>query len=210
MSTPTPAATARGLVTNATKGAVSGSGGALQTHDYVSNNTKVQIETAGYFNTVRDLLKVGDTINVAGDLDGTPFISAYVVAANTAGQDVTITEMAAITQNVKQVLSVRVPVLGTASTHYIVSPIAGSITKVLGVSNGNGANSTGTITVSVPTTGAIATLPFPSGYTAGAAIEDSTITAHTALAAGGVITVATDGGGDGAGEVVVTLEITPD
>lgn len=208
MATPTPAATEYGFVTNGTKGATSGTGGALQSHDYVSNNTKNQIEAAGYFNPVAEYLKVGDTINIAGDLDGTPFISSYVVASVPANGDVTITEQAAITQNVKQVLSVRVPVLGTASTHYIVCPIAGEISQVLGVSNGNGAASSGTITVSVPTTGAVATLPFTSGYTAGAKVEDLTITEH-ALAAGAVITVATDGGGDGTGEVIVTLEITP-
>jgi hypothetical protein len=90
----------------------------------------------------------------------------------------------------------------------VVTPIAGTISKVLGVSSGNGATATGTVTISVPTTGAIATLPFAAGYTAGTAVEDTTITAHT-LAANSVITVATDGGGDGAGEVIVTLQITP-
>lgn len=208
MPTPTPSALAYGFKTNGTKGAVSGSGGALQSHDFVTNNTKAQVETAGYFNPVAQFLKVGDTIFVAGDLDGTPFITSYVVASVPSGGDVTITENAAVTQNVKQVLTVRVPVLGTASSQYVVCPIAGAISKVLGVSNANGATATGTITITVPTTGAVATLPFLSSYTAGTMVEDTTITAHT-LAAKAVITVATDGGGDGTGEVLVTLEITP-
>lgn len=175
---------------------------------YATNDTKNTVEGAGYFNAAAEVLKVGAVIQVAGDLDGTPFHTSYVVSSND-GTTVAITEHASVTQNVLHALTVRVPVLGTASTHYVGSPVAGMITKVLGVSNANGAASTGTITVSVPTTGAIATLPFPSGYTAGAAVEDETITAHTALAAGGVITVATDGGGDGAGEVLVTLLISP-
>ena len=174
---------------------------------YTTNDTKATIEGAGYFNAAVAVLKKGAVIQAAGDLDGTPFHTSYVVSGND-GSAVTLTEHAAVTQNVKQVIAVRVPVLGTASTHYVASPIAGSISKVLGVSNANGATATGTVTVSVPTTGAIATLPFTSGYTAGTAVEDTTITAH-ALLANGVITVATDGGGDGTGEVIVTLEITP-
>lgn len=184
----------------------------IRAHSYVSNDGFATIEAAGYFNALRDkgLIKKGEPITVAGDRDGTPFLGIYVFASVPAigGGDVTITEAKAVTQNVKQVLTVRVPVLGTASTHYVVCPLAGAITKVLGVSNANGATATGTITVSVPTTGAVATLPFPSGYTAGSVIEDTTITAH-ALAEDAVITVATDGAGDGTGEVLVTLEITP-
>lgn len=182
--------------------------GAVSQFGYATNDTKATVEGANYFDGAADRLRAGDVIMVSGDLDGTPFHTSYIVASITAGV-VAITEHSAVTQNVKQIITVRVPVLGTASTHYAASPIAGSITKVLGVSNANGAAATGTVTVSVPTTGAIATLPFLSGYTAGAVIEDETITAHTALLENGVITVATDGTGDGTGEVIVTLEITP-
>ncbi|PZQ48891.1 MAG: hypothetical protein DI551_00745 [Micavibrio aeruginosavorus] len=207
MATPTPAALPNGFKTNSTKGAASGTG-ALSGHDYVSNDTKAQIETAGYFNTVRKFVRKGDSVLVTGDIDGTPFITMYIFSSVPTSGDILVTEMAAITQNVKQILTVRVPVLGTASTHYVATPVAGKISKVLGVSNANGATATGTITITVPTTGAIATLPFLSSYTAGAVIEDTTITTHT-LAAGAAITVATDGGGDGTGEVLVTLELTP-
>lgn len=177
-------------------------------YGYATNDTKATIEGANYFGGAAKHLQAGDIIHVSGDLDGTPFHTSYVVASNN-GTTVVLTEHAAVTQNVKQIITVRVPVLGTASTQYVASPIAGSITKVLGVSNANNGTGISTITVSVPTTGAIATLPFPSNYTAPAIIEDSTITAHVALAAGGLITVATDGTGDGAGEAIVTLEITP-
>lgn len=181
--------------------------GGQMLYGYTSNDTKAVIQGAGYFNNASTYLNVGDQIHVSGDLDGTPFHTSYVVSSNASGV-VAITEHSAVTQNVKQVITSRVTVLGTASTHYVVCPIAGAISKVLGVSNANGATATGTVTITVPTTGAIATLPFVSGYTAGTAVEDTTITAHT-LAANAVITVATDGGGDGTGEVIVTLEITP-
>lgn len=175
---------------------------------YATNDTKAMVEDTGYFNAAAKLLNVGDAIEVVGDLDGTPFKSGYTVSGNSGGV-VALTENSAVTQNVLQVVQVRVPVLGTASAHFVASPVAGSVSKVMGVSNANGASATGTVTVSVPGTGAIATLPFPAGYTAGSVIEDSTITPHLDLAAGGLITVAGDGGGDGTGEVIVTLVITP-
>lgn len=207
MATPDPSAASRGFKTNGTKGAVSGSGGALQTHDYVSNNAKVQIETAGYFNPVRDFLKVGDTINVAGDLDGTPFISSYVVATIPAGGDVTITEMAAITQNVLQVATVRVTALGTASNHYIPSPVAGSLTAVYGVSNGANGNASSTIGISIDG-GDKATLTFSDSYTAGTVVSDTEVDANT-LTLGEAITIDNNGEGDGTGEVTVLLVFTP-
>lgn len=174
---------------------------------YHSDDLKNAIEGANYFGGVAHIVEKGDVIQCSYDLDGTPGLASYVVSSND-GTTVVLTENDSVTQNVLQVLTVRVPVLGTASTHYIICPVAGAITGVDGVGNANGAVGTGTITVSVPTTGAIATLPFPSGYTAGAKISDTSITAHT-LAAGAVITVATDGTGDGTGETYVTLTVTP-
>lgn len=196
------------ITTEAYAGAVGGT--AIREHRYATNDTKAQIQVAGYFNTLRDrgLIGLGDIVIVAGDRDGTPFLSSYIFASVPATGNVTMTEHAAVTQNVKNVLTVRVPVLGTASTQYVVVPFAGSITRIDGVSSANGATATGTITVTVPTTGAIATVPFLSSYTAGARVGSGSITAHT-LAAGAVVTVATDGGGDGTGEVILTLELTP-
>lgn len=207
MATPTPAALKNGFKTEMTLGAVSGMSGTCRYHTHITNDTKVQVETAGYFNPVAEYINDGDVVVVSGDRDGTKWVSHYVVTKPGSG-DLTLTENAAVTQNPKHLLTVRVPVLGTASTHYVVVPFAGRVTEVLGACNANGAAATGTVTVSVPGTGAIATLPFAAGYVAGAAVEDTTITNHT-LAANAVITVATDGGGDGAGEVLVTLEITP-
>ena len=207
MATPTPSAAVDGFKTEITMGAVSGMTGTVKAHYYVTNDTKAQVQTAGYFNPVADYITDGDLIVVSGDRDGTKWHSSYVVTKPSSG-DLTVTEHAAITSNPNGTLQARLAVLGTASTAYVVVPFAGAISKVLGVSNANGATATGTVTITVPTTGAVATLPFLSSYTAGTAIEDTTITAHT-LAAGAVITVATDGGGDGTGEVIVTLQITP-
>ncbi len=191
-------------------GAVGGT--AINEHRYSTNDTKNAIETAGYFNDARDEghIRQGDLMLVAGDRDGTPFTAAYIFASVPAvgAGNVTITEMAAVTQNVEQVLTVRVPAMGTASTQYVVCPVAGSITSVDGVANANGSTSTATVTVTVPTTGAIATLPFTSGYVAGTKVSDVTITAHS-LDVGAVIALASDGGGDSAADVIVTLKVTP-
>ena len=207
MSTPTPSAALDGFKTELTLGAVASMTGTIKGHFHVTNDTKAQVETAGYFNPVADYITDGDLIFVAGDRDGTKWASSYIVTKPTSG-DLTVTEHAAITSNPNGTLNVRVTSLGTASTHYVAVPFAGEISKVLGVSNANGATATGTVTITVPTTGAVATLPFLSSYTAGTVIEDTTITAHS-LAANAIITVATDGGGDGTGEVIVTLQITP-
>lgn len=207
MATPTPAAALDGFKTENTLGAVASMTGTVKQHFHVTNDTKAQVQTAGYFNTVTDYITDGDLVVVSGDRDGTKWHSSYVITKPASG-DITLTEHAAITSNPNGTLQARIAVLGTASTAYVAVPFAGAISKVLGVSNANGATSTGTVTITVPTTGAVATLPFTSGYTAGSVVEDTTITAHS-LAANAIITVATDGGGDGTGEVIVTLQITP-
>lgn len=176
---------------------------------YKTNDTKAALETAGYFDlaVAAGFLEKGALLMVAGDLDGTPWHSSYTIASND-GTHATLTEAASVTQNSHQVIQATLAVLGTAETKYVVCPVAGSISKVLGVCNANGATADAAVTITVPTTGAIAALPFTSAYVAGTAVEDTSITAHT-LAAGAVVTVATDGGGTGAGAVVVTLLVTP-
>lgn len=184
-----------------------------QVFKYSTNDLLNDVVASGYFNSATAKLQKGDLILVAGDLDGTPFTTQVTVNSATAAATVTVVDLASATINFSQkyVLVVNVPAIGTAETVYVVAPIAGSVTKVYGVCDtaGAGSGGTSTITITVPTTGAIATLPFLQDTGAGAAIEDSSITAHTALLAGGVITIATDGTGSHTGGANVTLEITP-
>jgi hypothetical protein len=146
-------------------------------------------------------------------VDGTPFTTQLTVSSASAAATVTVTDLATATLNFssKYALNVTLVAVGTAETQYVVAPIPGMVTKVYGVLNisGLGSGGTSTVTITVPTTGAIATLPFLQDTAAGAVIEDTTITAHTALLAGGVIQVTTDGTGSHTGVCRVTLEITP-
>lgn len=184
-----------------------------QIFKYSTNDLLNAVSASGYFNDVTAKLHKGDLIIVAGDLDGTPFTTQLTVSSATGAATVTTTDLATATLSFAErvVLPVSVPAIGTAETIYVVSPVAGSVSYVGGVSHSNGAGSggTSTITVSVPTTGAIATLAFAQDYVAGTAVEDSSITAHVALAAGSVITIATDGTGSHTDAANVTIMITP-
>lgn len=180
--------------------------GGKMLYGYVTNDTKATIEGADYFNNASGYLQAGDVIMVSGDLDGTPFHTSYIVASITAGV-VAITEHAAVTQNVLQVVTSRVTALGTASNHYVVAPIAGEIVGVYGVSNAANGTAPSTIGINVDSVD-VATLSFGSSYSAGTQVTDASITAH-ALSAGEIITIDNNGEGDGTGEAIVTLVISP-
>lgn len=189
------------------------SAGTPQVFKYWTNDLLNAVTASGYFNADYAKFQKGDLIVVAGDLDGTPFTTQLTVSSATGATTVTTTDLASATIifSQKYMVSATLAAVGTAETTYITVPIAGSVTRVTGVVNANGAGSggTSTVTISVPTTGAIATLPFAQDYVAGTAVNDATITAHTALAADGVITVTTDGTGSHTGLCRVTLMITP-
>jgi hypothetical protein len=180
---------------------------------YKSDDLISTISGSGYFNSATGLLTKGDQIVVSGDQDGTPATTQLSVNSATAAATVTTVDLATATLTFQErvVVTASLTALGTSETIYVVSPVAGSVSYVSGVTNVNGAGSggTSTITLSVPTTGAIATLPFLQDVVAGTTINDSTITAHTALAAGGVMTLATDGTGSHTGRAFVTIQITP-
>lgn len=184
-----------------------------QVWKYSTNDLLNDVVASGYFNSAYAKMHKGDLIFVAGDLDGTPFTTQLTVSSASGAATVTTTDLASATISFAErvVLPVSMPAIGTGETLYVVSPVAGSVSYVGGVSHANGAGSggTSTITVSVPTTGAIATLAFAQDYVAGTAVEDSTITAHTALTAGGVITIVTDGTGSHTDAAIVTIMITP-
>lgn len=189
------------------------SNGNPQVFVYSTNDLLSAVDDSGYFDDAYDKFKLGDIILVSGDQDGTPANVQMTVNSATGATTVTTVVQASATISFQERIAtaISVPAIGTAETIYWVCPIAGSVSYVGGVSHSNGAGSggTSTITVSVPTTGAIATLAFAQDYVAGTAVEDSTITAHTALAAGGVVTIATDGTGSHTDAAIVTLKITP-
>lgn len=97
MATPTPAAVTTGFKTIASGGAVgTGPGNVQSLHAHWTNDTKAQIETAGYFNNVyaayEGAIKEGDGLLVFGDIDGTPFMAQYIFSVVVSGNDLEITE----------------------------------------------------------------------------------------------------------------------
>ncbi|MEY9718791.1 hypothetical protein [Sinorhizobium fredii] len=58
-------------------------GANLGVHKYVTNDDTAAVQTAGYFNALAKLLKVGDHIDMTLDLDGTPMRRNYIVSSNT-------------------------------------------------------------------------------------------------------------------------------
>ncbi|TCD15147.1 hypothetical protein [Oricola cellulosilytica] len=57
--------------------------------DYATIDDAATVETAGHFNTLADVLQVGELIDVRMDLDGTPLYRTYMVATND-GTNVTV------------------------------------------------------------------------------------------------------------------------
>lgn len=182
---------------------------------YKTNDLLTAVDDSGYFNSVYQQLHKGDIILVSGDLDGTPANIMLTVNSADGAATVTTVAQASVTLSLTQPiqLTTSLAAVGTAETNYLDSMVpsgfTGQITRVTGVVSANGAGSggTSTVTVSVPTTGAVATLAFAQDYTAGTLVEDTTITAHT-LAHDAVITVATDGTGSHTGKANITLEVT--
>lgn len=210
MATPTPSALAAGFKTEITVGAVSGQVGTTKVHYHTTNDTKAQVETAGYFNPVADYLSVGDGIVVYGDRDGTPFHSSYVVTSATA--DVTVTEHAAVTQNVIQV--VRLPDISTkasdAAVVRFVPGFAGTITEIRSVLNGALATGNATLTAKIDATsvtnGVITATQ--SGSAAGD-VDKATPTANNTFTAEQVISITGGGSSTATATAGLMLVLTP-
>lgn len=58
---------------------------------YMTNDDTSAIETAGYFNSYWQSMKKGDIMFISLDLDGTPLLRSYIVAA-ASSSGVTITK----------------------------------------------------------------------------------------------------------------------
>jgi hypothetical protein len=99
--------------------------------------------------------------------------------------------------------------ISTAGQIYVVSPVAGTITKIYSVINGAIATADSILTPKINnvaiTNGAI-TVAF-SGSAAGD-VDSSTPTAANTITAGQAIEIETDGGSANTVEVVLTIEIT--
>lgn len=113
-------------------------------------------------------------------------------------------------QSLKKVfLTTSIADISTAGQIYVVSPVAGTITKIYSVINGAIATANSILTPKIAgtaiTNGAI-TVAF-SGSAAGD-VDSSTPTAANTITAGAAIEIETDGASSNTVEVVLTIEIT--
>ena len=113
-------------------------------------------------------------------------------------------------QSLKKVyLTTSITDISTAGQIYVVSPVAGTITKIYSVINGAIATANSILTPKIAgtaITGGAITVAF-SGSAAGD-VDSSTPTAANAITAGAAIEIETDGGSANTVEVVLTIEIT--
>lgn len=105
-------------------------------------------------------------------------------------------------------LCVQLPALGTSGSIAVVCPHPGRVTRVDAVSDAAQTSGISTVTVVTAADAAMASLAFSATQAAFVPVSDDVIT-NPEVAAGDVLKVATDGTGDGAGElfVVITVEV---
>lgn len=178
---------------------------------YVTDDTKSAVETAGYFNAAAEFLKKGSVIQIAGDLDGTPWHSSYVVSAND-GTTVTLTEHASVTQNSLHMLQGESisSKASDAAVLRLVAPVAGTITKIWTVLNAALATGDATVTAAIngtPVTNGVVTAT-QSGSGAGD-VDSATPTAANTVAAGDLITLTVGGSSTATATLTPSIEITP-
>ena len=113
-------------------------------------------------------------------------------------------------QSLKKVfLNTYIGDISTAGKIYVVSPVAGKITKIYSVINGA---ITGANTILTPKIGGTAitggAIPIAFSGSAEGDVDSSTPTALNEITAGSAIEIETDGGSTGTVKTVLTIEIT--
>jgi hypothetical protein len=117
--------------------------------------------------------------------------------------------MAAIFKGGAYVLPVQLAALGTAAAIDVPVPFAGRISRVSAVSDAAQTSGISTVTLKLEdgaTDLDIASIAFPADYVASTYMSDDVLT-NSFVEAGDVLRVATDGTGDGAGELYVAIFI---
>ncbi len=153
------------------------------------------------FKTISSMVATGDfgTIEVGfGNVIGLPF---YLASGD--GLIPIRNDRVASPRNVTATITA----IGTAQDVAVPSPVGGTITKVIGISAAGNGTASSVVTVSDGTL-EHAVLTFTSSYAALTVLEDTTIL-NKYVAANEAIKLATDGGGDGAGQATVVIEISP-
>lgn len=218
MATPTPSALMSGFKTEFILGSIGATSPSpadgKKAHFYVTNNTKAEVETAGYFNPINtaiaETLNVGDMIFVNGDIDGTPFHNSYVVATVPSGGDITITGHGAKTFTSEYALNTTIALTDGDSGHVVV-PIAGTVVDIQTVLLGGAVttnNATCTFDINgTPITDGVVTIT-ASGSAIGD-VDSATPSAANVVAVDDVISCTVSNTPGGSRTAYVTLRIQP-
>ena len=179
-------------------------------HIFQTDDTKAVVKASGYFNAFVDIVKVGDLIHVAGDLDGTPYTCALMVDAND-GTTVTVIENA-FTPFPGVILSF--PNISTkaadAGVIRQVAPFAGTIEKISSVLNDVLATGDATLTAKIGATGVTGgVITITESGSAAGDVDSVDPTALNIIAEDDVISVTGGGASTATGTATVNMLILP-
>lgn len=183
--------------------------GGQNLYAYTSPDLKATILTSTYFNNVAPYsLKEGDIIFITIDNDGTIDTTTVVVSDITSGA-VTVSESSSVTPAGKVYLTVSIADISTAGSYWVVSPVAGTVTKIYSVIRGAIATADAGLSFEIGGT-AITDGGITVAYSGSAAgdVDSSTPTALNTVTAGQAIECITDGASTNTIIATITLEIT--
>lgn len=192
-------------------GAQSKRGKVSQVFRYRTTDSLATCDTANYFLSAASMLSVGDEIQVQvvdSVTAPTSIVEQGVLRVRTVSSSA-IDTYDAVRQNAV-VLNAQLEDVSTASSVYVVSPIAGKIIAAYGVLHGaiSGANSVVALSIGgVAVTNGSFTVAY-SGSAAGD-VDSCAPTAANVVTAGQAIKIDTDGGSTGTVKETISILIDP-
>ena len=187
-----------------------GSGKAFQDWNYITTDSLATCDTSGYFNGATTLLGVGDRIhiNVVDDVDTVTSITATgTLIVDTNASSVVDTNNAVIGDKIY--LTVDMTDVSTASSVWVVAPVACTFTGLWSVINAAITSADAAITTEIggtAVTGGALTIA-NSGSAAGD-VDSATPSALNTLTAGQALEIITDGGSSTTSRATFTVELT--
>lgn len=186
-------------------------GVAPQHFSYKTADTLATVDTSGYFNDLTTMLEVGDVIHVevVDDVDTTTSVSdtgTLIVASNTSS----VVDTYNAAESSKIYLTVDMTDISTASSVWVVAPVACSFTGLQSVINGAITGADAAITTEIGGTAVTGgSLTIANSGSAAGDVDSATPTALNTLTAGQALEIITDGGSTNTVRATFTVELNP-
>jgi hypothetical protein len=185
-------------------------GAAPSLYSYKTTDSLATCQASGYFNEIASMLSVGDsikveTVNSVSATTSVTNVGELIVASNASNVVDTYDAI-----NNKIYLTVTMADVSTASSVWVVSPVAATFSKLYSVINGAIATADAAITTEIggtAVTGGALTIA-NSGSAAGD-VDSATPTAANTLTAGQALEIITDGASTNTVIATFTVELTP-